>query len=497
VRQVSSSLHVSPAAVGARRLSLVDDGRADTTGWERRYARSLVLVDAGALVLAAALALLTRFGGSSTLRGISYYAVAAAVVVFWMAVLALSRCYEPRFLGIGTEEFKRIGNASVRLTAVVALFCYATQLEVARGFLGVALPAGLLLLLAGRAGARARLRQQRREGRSTHRVLAVGGEHHVRELVEQLHREPMAGLAVVGACVPGGAHPVVTSDGASVPVLGSLTTVKAALALCGADTVAVTASAGLNAQALRRLSYDLEGTGVSLLVAPALTNVTGNRISIRPVAGLPLMHVDEPELSGARKVVKALFDRGVALFALSVLAPVLLTLAVLVRLTSPGPAIFRQERVGRGGGLFRVWKFRSMYVDAEARKAELQHLNEHDGVLFKLRDDPRITPLGQVLRKYSLDELPQLINVLRGEMSLVGPRPPLASEVERYEGHAHRRLLVKPGITGLWQVSGRSDLSWDETVRLDLQYVENWSLGLDIVVLAKTVVAVVRGSGAY
>ena len=353
------------------------------------------------------------------------------------------------------------------------------------------------MLLLGRPAARADLHRRRRLGRCSHRVLVVGTGGHVRDLAERLREEPLAGLRVVGACIPAGTGHVRLADGALIPVLGGIDGVQSALLASGADTVAVTASPGLQGEALRRLSYDLEGTGVDLLVAPALTNVTGTRISIRPVAGLPLLHLDEPELSGMRTLIKAVFDRSSALLGLLGLLPLLLAIALAVRLTSPGPAIFKQLRVGRDGKTFWVWKFRSMYADAEARLEGLRERNEHDGLLFKLRDDPRVTPLGRWLRTYSLDELPQLVNVLRGDMSMVGPRPPLPSEVARYVGHTHRRLLVKPGITGLWQVSGRSDLSWEDTVRLDLQYVENWSLGLDVAVLARTIMTVARGNGAY
>jgi exopolysaccharide biosynthesis polyprenyl glycosylphosphotransferase len=413
-----------------------------------------------------------------------------------MAVIGMSRCYEARFVGSGTDEYKRIGNASIRVVAVVALVCYAFKLDVARGFVAVVLPVGLALLLVGRYTARMMLYRARRAGRCSHRVLVVGAPNHVEHLVRQLRREPLAGLQVVGACLAGRGGPI-DVDGFSVPVVGSLSTIAAAMAQVQADSVAVAASPGINAEALRRLAYELEGTGVDLLVAPALTNITGTRISIRPVAGLPLLHVDEPELTGGRKLLKGAFDRSLALGLLVLLLPLILGICLVVAATTRGPVLFRQIRVGRDGSLFCVWKFRSMYADAEARRSSLEELNEHEGVLFKMRNDPRITPVGQFLRKYSLDELPQLVNVLRGQMSLVGPRPPLPSEVEKYEGHAHRRLLVKPGITGLWQVSGRSNLSWEDTVRLDLQYVENWSLGLDLAVLAKTLLAVVRGSGAY
>lgn len=466
--------------------------------WLRSYVRVLFLVDIAALLLAATLALLLRFGADpGELVGVSYSAVAVGLAVLWLVVLALSRCYESRFVGGGPEEFRRVGNASVRLTAVVALIGYGGQIELARGFVAIVLPLGFGLLLLGRYLARLWLHRARRSGRCAHRVLVIGNHQHVNDLVTRLKREPLAGLVVVGACVPGGERRRRDRPDSLVPIIGTLSTVRQSLASVQADTVAVAASPGVTGEGLRRLSYELEGTGVDLLVAPALTNITGTRVSIRPVAGLPLLHLDEPELAGVRKVVKDVFDWTVAGLAVLLLTPLLLGLALAVRVTSPGPALFTQERVGRDGKLFRVLKFRSMVVDAEQRLDEIRALNEHDGVLFKLRDDPRITRVGRFMRRYSLDELPQLINVVRGEMSLVGPRPPLPIEVNNYETHTRRRLLVKPGMTGLWQVNGRADLSWDETVRLDLQYVENWSLGMDLAVLCKTVVAVAKSSGAY
>ena len=490
---MSATLSLPPA-----RTTVADPPAAGAVRWVRRYAHVLVALDLVVLTVSGLLAVWARFGGAvQGVRGVSYYAVAALVVALWMAALALGRSYEPRFLGSGTEEFKRVGNASVRVAAVVALVCYGAQIELARGFVAVVLPVGLLLLLLERLMARQWLRRAREAGRCHHRVVLVGSPGPVRDLARQLGRDPLSGLRVVGVCVPGMGGELEVDPGVRLPIVGSLALVREALVAVQADTVAVTASPGITGEALRRLSYELEGTGVDLLLAPTLTNVAGTRVSIRPVAGAPLLHVDEPELSGSRKLIKALFDRGSAALGLLLLSPLLLLLAVLVRATSPGPAFFRQQRVGRDGDLFQVWKLRSMYEDAEQRKALLEELNESEGVLFKIRDDPRVTGLGRVLRKYSLDELPQLLNVLTGEMSLVGPRPPLPSEVQQYEGHAHRRLLVKPGITGLWQVSGRSDLSWEDSVRLDLYYVENWSLGLDVAVLVKTVITVLRGSGAY
>jgi exopolysaccharide biosynthesis polyprenyl glycosylphosphotransferase len=233
-------------------------------------------------------------------------------------------------------------------------------------------------------------------------------------------------------------------------------------------------------------------------VAPTLVEVAGPRIAIRPIAGLPLMHVDHPELTGGRRLAKELFDRCTAAVLLLLLSPFLLIIAGLLKITSGGPVIFQQRRIGRNGEPFTIVKFRTMVRDAECLRADVIHLNEHDaGPLFKIRDDPRVTPLGGWLRRYSLDELPQLINVLIGDMSLVGPRPPLPREVKEYGLDARRRLVVKPGLTGLWQISGRSDLDWEESVRLDLRYVENWSLALDALILWKTVFVVIRGAGAY
>jgi exopolysaccharide biosynthesis polyprenyl glycosylphosphotransferase len=253
----------------------------------------------------------------------------------------------------------------------------------------------------------------------------------------------------------------------------------------------------MNGAALRRLAWQLEKDDVELVVAPALMDVAGPRISIRPVAGLPLLHVDHPELSGARQLIKTLFDRVAALTFLLLLAPLFIVISVAIKINSSGPILFRQRRIGRDGRFFTVLKFRTMVPDAEQRKVELLQRNEHDGLLFKIKKDPRITSVGARLRRHSLDELPQLINVLRGDMSLVGPRPPLPEEVAKYGDDVRRRLVVRPGMTGLWQVSGRSDLSWEESVRLDLRYVENWSLMLDLQILWKTWSAVARGSGAY
>jgi exopolysaccharide biosynthesis polyprenyl glycosylphosphotransferase len=364
-----------------------------------------------------------------------------------------------------------------------------------RGVVLLGLPVAFVLALVGRAVARTGIGLMRRRGRCLERAVVIGTERSVAELVRTIRRDPHAGLAVVAACVgrTGGAGAI-----EGVPVRGEPSEVLAVLDASRADTVLLTAWSDVSQDELRRLSWDLEGSGVQLLVAPRLAEVATPRLHLRTVGGMPLLTVAEPEFTGLRRVAKAVVDYGLTLVALALLAPVMAVVALLIRVTSPGPVLFRQERVGRHGKPFTMHKFRSMYVDAEARVAGLAHLNEHGAnPLFKMRDDPRVTPVGRVIRRLSLDELPQLLDVLAGRMSLIGPRPPLPREVARYQHDVRRRLLVKPGITGLWQVSGRSDLPWDETVRLDLSYVENWSLGLDLAILARTVRAVLSSHGAY
>src|SRR5665811_1474546 len=282
-----------------------------------------------------------------------------------------------------------------------------------------------------------------------------------------------------------------------VPVLGDESEAAEIAQRIGASTVACTSSAGFDTGGLRRLGWALEGSDIDLVVVPGLTDVAGPRVLTRPVAGLSLLHVDAPVFAGPQLALKTAIDRCGAAFLLIVLSPLFAVVSVLIRRDHKGPVFFRQERIGKGGTSFPMLKFRTMQVGAEAMLQSLLDRSDGQGPLFKLRDDPRITRIGAKLRRYSLDELPQLINVLRGQMSLVGPRPPLPSEVEAYEHDVRRRLLVKPGMTGLWQINGRSDLSWEESVRLDLYYVENWSVMSDLMILWRTGRAVIHASGAY
>ncbi|MEV4626288.1 sugar transferase [Micromonospora sp. NPDC049523] len=470
-----------------------------TRSRHRAYLRTTIVFDTITLGVAVLVGYFGRFGGDDP-RGsdISYVIIGPALVLVWLLSLRGMRAYDDRVLGYGADEYRRVTAASLRLAGGIAIAGYIADVGVSRGFLGISFAVGTVGLVVARFAARKRLHRARSRGVGWARqVLVVGDTPHVLELVHTLRREPHAGYQVVGACIPDALLAPVPQRLGDVPVVGSLRGVADAAVAVGADTVAVTASSELTATRLRRLGWQLEGTGIDLVLAPALTDVAGPRIHTTPVAGLPLIHVEAPEFRGARKVVKGFVDRAAAFAALTVALPILAVLALAIKLDSRGPVIFRQIRVGQGGREFGVYKFRTMVTNADALLAELTARNETDGLMFKMRDDPRVTRVGKFLRKWSLDELPQLANVLFGHMSLVGPRPPLPSEVARYDGDVARRLLVKPGMTGLWQVSGRSDLTWEDGIRLDLYYVENWSLAADLTILWKTFGAVINSRGAY
>ncbi len=467
------------------------------TAWLPRYVTTLVALDSLAMLLGGLLGFFVRFDsldGDMPLTGgltnVTYTHVLLVAVPLWVLTMVSARTYEARFLGLGSEEFRRIANAAAYFTAVVAMLVFLLKLDIARGVFVITLPAAAILTLMFRFVARKILHRIRTDGLATHRVLVVGSREARGDLVRRLRAAPHSGLHVVGVA-QATSH---TADG--TPSIDVMLQLASSLK---ADTIAVTYSPEITPSLIRELAWSLEGTGISLLVAPALTDVAVPRVSIRPVSGVPLLMVAEPVFTGWRKVAKAAFDVVAAGLGLLLISPVLAVLALAVRLSGPGPVLFRQTRIGKDGKEFRMFKFRSMVVDAESRLADLREQNDHgdSGVLFKMREDPRVTPVGRILRRYSFDELPQLFNVVLGHMSLVGPRPPLPAEVAQYERSAHRRLLVKPGMTGLWQVSGRSDLAWDESVRLDLYYVENWSITLDTEIIAKTALAVARGSGAH
>lgn len=473
--------------------------------WRSKYARRLRIVDMFVVGWAVAGAFGVRFGFFDTgtaddVRDVDYLILSCGLVLAWWIMLEVWGSREPRVLGSGTEEYKRVIASSAWLFGIVAIVSYALRIDTARGFVGLAFPAGALGLLAGRWLVRQHLSLERKRGRSSSRVLIIGGVHSANHLVQSLQSVPAAGYRPVAAHLPGADSAFVEVHDFAVPITGvqsDFDSILEAITEAEVDAVAVSAGVNLHPRDLRRLGWELAARDIGMILAPALTDIAGPRIHTQPVAGLPLIHVSTPKLTGGKKVAKRTFDIVVAGILVAVLSPVFLVLAILVRLTDPGPVFYKQERVGLRGTTFHMLKFRSMKVNADAElHALLAAQGSNDKPLFKVTDDPRITPLGRVLRKYSLDELPQLLNVLGGSMSLVGPRPQRAGEVALYDDAAHRRLYVSPGMSGLWQVSGRSNLSWEESIRLDLYYVENWSLMGDIVILLKTFRAVFASTGA-
>ncbi|GEL94976.1 sugar transferase [Cellulomonas composti] len=451
-----------------------------------RYAATAATYDAMCAAVIAYIAVIGPF--SSTMAAI----VAPSASIVFVALVAACGGYRRTELGDGPGEFQAVARASGLAAVAVMVYAFTTGAQVPRAGVLVGVPA--LAMSAGlvRYVRRRRLHRARRDGTAMRSTLVVGDPASVTHVIGDLSREPHHGYRIDGVCLR-------SLDGRSavsgVPVVGGLADVVQVAVDRAAEVVIVTGSC-LGGEAMRRLSWALGRAGVDLVMAPDLLEVTGPRLSVRPTAGLSLLEV-ELDAPRRRLLAKSALDISLASVVGLLLLPFVLLLALAVRCTSPGPAFFRQPRVGVDGDTFMIWKLRTMYVDAEQRLATLARANQGAGVLFKMREDPRVTPIGRLLRKYSLDELPQLWNVVRGEMSLVGPRPPLESEVAEYEDAVHRRLRVKPGLTGLWQVSGRSDLDWESAVRLDLRYVDNWSVAMDVMILWKTFRAVATGSGAY
>lgn len=472
--------------------------------WRARYARRLKVVDAFAVAWAVTGAFAVRFGFSDLGRGetrdVDYVILTCALAIAWWLMLDFWGSREHKVLGSGSEEYKRVLAASAWLFGFVAILSYCLRIDTARGFVGLAFPAGVLALLAARWLVRQHLSLERARGLSHSRVLIIGAPLSAAHLIRSLQSAPSAGYAPVAAHLPGAALVDENLEQLAVPVTGNdvdIDSILEAIVQTKVDAVAISAGAAMHPQDLRRLGWELAARDIGMILAPALTDIAGPRIHTQPVAGLPLIHVSTPKLTGGRRVAKRAFDIVVAGFIVVILSPLFLVLALLVRFTDPGPVFYRQERIGLRGTTFEMLKFRSMRVNADSELASLlSDQGSADKPLFKIVNDPRITRLGRILRKYSLDELPQLFNVLSGSMSLVGPRPQRAGEVALYDDAAHRRLYVSPGMSGLWQVSGRSNLTWEESIRLDLYYVENWSLMGDVLILFKTFKAVFASTGA-
>lgn len=472
--------------------------------WERRYSVLLRVTDILVVCAAVVVAQYVRFGHAPGHRDDVSEQVTGFSVIFvilWLTMLAISQTRSPRVIGSGVEEYRRVVSATFWTFGAIAIAALVLKLEVARGYFAVALPVGLAGLLIARHQWRRYVTRGRIRGRFATKVLAIGDARAVSTLAGEVMRNRSFGYEIVGVGIPGygaGRGESLTIHGRDVPILGDEVCALEAIEDCKADTVAVTGTEYFGASGLRQLTWQLEALNVDLVVTPGVMDVAGARLTLRPIAGFPLVHVERPQYHGAKRFQKRMFDFLFALAALIAMSPLLLVVAIAIKLNSRGPVFYKAERIGLNGKPFTMLKFRSMVQNAEMLLPDLSELNEVDGgVLFKIRNDPRITSVGRVIRRFSIDELPQFINVLKQDMSVVGPRPPLRREVESYDAEVMRRLLVKPGVTGLWQVSGRSDLSWEDSVRLDLSYIENWSMIGDLMIIGKTLKAVLRREGAY
>ena len=456
--------------------------------WEQKY-RLVLLVADGFAAAAAAFVVHAAYGR---------WAVALVLPPMWILAMVAHRSYDRSALGLGTEEYRRVLRGAVALPALAAVahWSFTHDSGLLHDMIMAAVPAAAIALLI-RYTLRRKLHRRWARDRGRSATLLVGPARGIAEMVAVLRRGGAQELQAAGVCLsdPQNAAEV---RRLGLPVLGGVDTMDDVIRALGIGTVLVLPAPEFDASVLRRISWTAAVQGVDFLLAPVLADVSAARLAVRPTNGVPLVRVQAPNLSRTSRVPKELLDRSFAAALLLLLALPMLLIALIVRLDSSGTALFRQQRVGRYGDHFTMFKFRTMRPDSEALRAELEHLNQNsDGLLFKVKEDPRITRVGAFLRRSSLDELPQLLNVVRGHMSLVGPRPPLPEEVDGYPAEVKRRLLVKPGLTGLWQVSGRSDLPWDEAVRLDLAYVDNWSTSLDLTILARTASVVVRGTGAY
>lgn len=462
--------------------------------WERRFRWCLRVSDHTLLVISVAIAT----GLQALFAEVSLHSALAALmlIVFWSFFLAGMRSRENRCLGSGAIEYQRVAHATGLAFGAVAVWALFVGWEGDRIILFSSLMLGLTALLVSRWAWRRWLRLQRRDGEYCSRVLVVGERHDVEYVVGTLAAED-TGFNVVGAILFGDDHRPVDAPRQPIPLHGSIDRVTEAAAAIFADTIVIATRPPNDPDFIRRLSWRLEGTAANVLLSNQMTDIVGPRVSFRPVEGLPMVQIKIPSYEGGHYLLKRGLDITVSLGALAAIAVLTPLIALAIKLDSAGSVFFSQQRVGKDGKQFKMFKFRTMTQDAESQLTKLMPQNEGAGVLFKLRADPRITRVGKLLRGLSIDELPQFWNVLRGDMSVVGPRPPLPDEVVAYDGKVVRRLYVKPGITGPWQVGGRSDLSWEDSVRLDLSYVENWSVMNDLQLIWRTARVVLQREGAY
>jgi exopolysaccharide biosynthesis polyprenyl glycosylphosphotransferase len=490
----------------ARLHTRASAAKAQVHQWKRAYRRRVLVVDFVVLIVTVTAAdILSRLlgeDGALDRPGWNQHTLLSAILVAtWMTALVVMRSHDISLVGIGAEEYRRVVSATVWVFGLIAIGALLVNGWVSRAHLGFALVLGLTGLLAGRHLLRRDLARRRRGGDYVTRVVVLGNVEPTRVLCESLARSPEAGYRVVGLCVPGfkgeWGEEVQLPTGV-VPILGDDHAVKTALRFAGADALAVVAAEHLGHQKMKKLAWRMQSMGIELIVVPGLSDIAAHRLQVRPIDNLPLFHVDAPLQQDSPSIVaKRVLDLLIGSAALLAALPILTIAGMAIKLEDGGPMLFRQERVGLGGERFKINKLRTMTVEKDAPKEA--NRKSHRGIFHRKSapDHPRVTRVGRLLRRTSIDELPQLFNVLGGSMSLVGPRPLVVGEAENVEHFVARRALVKPGMTGLWQISGRSDLTDEERVRLDHSYVDNWSVMQDIMIIWRTVRAVRKGDGAY
>lgn len=476
----------------------------DPDSWRAGYLRRLAGTDTLVVTLAALGAQLFDIAADRPLiweLEPRTTALTIGIALGWSVLLGWNGSRSPHTAGAGSAEYRHLVSATLQLFGVIAIASLILHSDIAQNYLVIALPLGLLGLVLTRALWRGHAARHRALGRYRRSVLVVGGPDAARAIATALSEQDAHGYHVVGVCTPTDATPTgpttLRAGRRDIPIVGDDRSVRSAVRRTGADTVVVMATDRLGPRDIRRLAWELDAFGTELIVAPGVMNISGTRVAGQVLAGMPMLHIERPQYDRALSFGKACFDVCFSMLVLLVIAPILLAIAIAVKSTSAGPVFYLSERIGMDGKPFRMIKFRSMYVRADKEVTSLISANGGNPLFFKLKDDPRVTPVGRFLRKYSLDELPQFFNVLLRDMSVVGPRPQVRREVHSYDGIMRRRLLVRPGITGLWQVSGRSDLSPEESVELDISYVENWSMLLDLRIIARTVRIVAKGEGAY
>lgn len=484
-------------------MTLLSETTSRWSGARSRYLRALPItalaIDIAIMVGIGLVAIVGRreldiFTSSAGVES-SVTVAGPLIIAGWIATIALTGGYKRDLFGAGTDEYRRVFNASVIAAGLSGVGCYLAKYDLSRGFFLLAFGLGIPSLLLGRLLLRRAVQEARKHGSLRQRVLIAGSRSHVDEIAAVLRRESWLGYQVIGALTP--EYDVSEETSSGVPVIGNTADVSDLVKATNADVIFFAGgSVGASSQ-LRRTLWELERHHVQVVVAPSVTDISSERIAIRPVGGLPLIHIDPPTWSDASRWGKRVFDLLGSSVLIIAFAPLLVFAALQIKLHDRGPVFFRQTRIGKDREEFGCFKFRTMVVDAESMVTALREQQGQSALLFKMKDDPRITRPGKWLRRLSVDELPQLFNVWLGDMSLVGPRPQVAAEVAMYDDSMSRRLHVRPGMTGLWQVSGRNDLTPQEAIRLDLYYVDNWSMLQDLSILGRTLSAVLASRGAY